>query len=242
MTKYLKIFAGVLAASGLSLAAQAADLPTQPEPVAPVAIVPPFTWTGFYVGAQLGWGQTSTDYTAGAQAPDATDVVRLPTISKNGFMGGLFAGYNYQINQFVLGAEVDGNFLIAGKERYTAATGDAITAHTDWLGSARLRAGYAFDRLLIYATGGLAFASPNSTVTGTGYSYGAGNGTRFGWTLGVGAEYAFTDHWIAGLEYRYTSFSSDTYTYPVNHRSLGIVGFKQQPSVNQVLARLSYKF
>ncbi|GLS18255.1 hypothetical protein GCM10007874_12710 [Labrys miyagiensis] len=60
--------------------------------------------------------------------------------------------------------------------------------------------------------------------------------------MGAGAEYAFTDHWIAGLEYRYTRFSSEDYTYPVANRSLGIVGFSQQPSVNQVLARISYKF
>ena len=61
---------------------------------------------------KLGWGQTRNDYTAGAQAPGATNIVILPTITKNGFMGGLFAGYNYQIDQFVVGAEADGNFLI----------------------------------------------------------------------------------------------------------------------------------
>jgi len=230
-----------LASLALATPALAADLAPQPvEPVAPV--IPPFTWTGFYLGAQLGWGETSTEYKAGAATADATSVVVLPTITKNGVMGGLFAGYNYQINQFVLGAEVDGDFLIVGKERYAAATGDFITAHTTWLGSARLRVGYAIDRLLLYGTGGVAFAGADSTVTGTGYSYGFGNSTRVGWTLGAGAEYAFTDHWIGGLEYRYTRFSSENYTYPVANRSLGIVGFSQQPSVNQVLARISYKF
>jgi len=230
-----------LASLAFATPALAADLAPQPvEPVAPV--VPPFTWTGFYLGAQLGWGQTSTDYKAGAATDAATRVVSLPTLTKNGVMGGLFAGYNYQIDQFVLGAEIDGDFLIVGKERYTAATGDFITAHTEWTGSARARVGYAIDRLLLYGTGGVALASAKPKVTGTGYSYGAGNSTQVGWTLGAGAEYAFTDHWIAGLEYRYTHFSSENYTYPVANRSLGIVGFSHQLSVNQVLARISYKF
>lgn len=223
--------------------AEAADLPSKAvAPAAPVVVAPVFTWTGFYVGGELGWGQTRNKYTPGASVAGATTVVALPTLSKDGVLGGLFAGYNYQINQIVIGGELDGSFLIVGKERYTAVTGDQITAHTEWTGSARARLGYAVDHWLLYGTGGLAFASAKSTVTGTGYSYGAGSDTRWGWTLGAGVEYAFTSHWIAGLEYRYTQYESDTYTYPVGVNNLGIVGFKQELSTNQVTARLSYKF
>jgi outer membrane immunogenic protein len=95
---------------------------------------------------------------------------------------------------------------------------------------------------MVYATGGLALAAPKSTVTGTGYSYGAGDSTRVGWTLGAGAEYAITNNWITGLEYRYSQYQEDTYTYPVGVGGLGIVGFKQQLSTNQVVGRLLYKF
>lgn len=225
-----------------TILASAADLPSRTTaPVAPV-LPPVFSWTGFYVGAEMGWAQTRNELTAGATRLGAAAVAALPTLSKDGFGAGLVAGYNYQFGQFVIGAEVDAQALVTGKERYTALTGDYITAHTNWVGSARARLGYSFDRVLVYGTGGLAFAAPKSTVTGTGYSYGAGDSTVWGWTVGLGAEYALTNNWIAGLEYRYAQYQSDTYTYPVGVGGLGLVGFEQQLSTNQVNARLLYKF
>lgn len=236
----IKIFAGI-AFAACSITAQAADLPSRR--IVPVAPLPPaFTWTGFYVGAQAGWAQTRTELTPGAVIAGRAAVASLPSLNRDGAAVGLLAGYNYQIGQLVLGGEIDGAALITGKQRFTALTGDFITAHTNWVGSARLRVGYAFDRFMIYATGGLALAEAKSTVTGTGYSYGAGDGARVGWTLGAGAEYAITNNWIAGLEYRYSQFEEDTYTYPVGVGGLGIIGFKQQLSTNQVVGRLLYKF
>jgi outer membrane immunogenic protein len=240
MSTHLPLSVVLLATSILS--ASAADLPSRSTVPAPPLLLPTFTWTGLYVGAELGWGQTRMELSPGAAIGGATAVTSLPTLEKNGLAGGLLAGYNYQIGQLVVGAELDGEFLVTGKDRYTSVTGDVITAHTDWVGSARARLGYAFDRVLVYAAGGLAFAAPNSTVTGTGYSYGAGDDVRWGWTLGAGVEYAFTNSWIAGVEYRYAEYDSHTYTYPVGTGGLGIVGFKEQLSTNQVTARLLYKF
>jgi len=241
MSTFTTAFGAGLAFAAFSVAAQAADLPSRK--IQPAAPLPPvFTWTGFYVGAQAGWAQTRTELTAGAAIASGASAASLPSLNRNGAAVGLLAGYNYQIGQLVIGGEIDGSALITGKQRFTALTGDFITAHTNWVGSARLRLGYAFDRFMIYATGGLALAAPKSTVTGTGYSFGAGDSTRIGWTLGAGAEYAFTNNWIAGLEYRYSQFEEDTYTYPAGVGGLGIVGFKQQLSTNQVTARLLYKF
>lgn len=241
MSTLTRGFGAGLAFAMFSVAAQAADLPSRKsEPAVPLP--PLFTWTGFYVGAQAGWAQTRTELTAGAAIAGRATVASLPSLDRNGAALGLLMGYNYQIGQFVLGGEIDGAALITGKQRYTALTGDFITAHTNWVGSARLRLGYAFDRFMIYATGGLALAAPKSTVTGTGYSFGAGDNTRFGWTLGAGAEYAITNNWIAGLEYRYSQFQEDTYTYPIGVSGIGLVGFKQQLSTNQVVGRLLYKF
>lgn len=241
MSTFTSGFGAGLAFAIFSIAAQAADLPSRRiEPAVPLP--PAFTWTGFYVGAQAGWAQTRTELTPGAAIAGGAAVASLPSLNRNGATVGLLLGYNYQIGQLVLGAEIDGAALITGKQRHATLTGDFITAHTNWAGSARLRVGYAFDRFMIYATGGLALAAPKSTVTGTGYSYGAGDSTRLGWTLGAGAEYAITNNWIAGLEYRYSQFEEETYTYPVGVGGLGIVGFKQQLSTNQVVGRLLYKF
>ncbi|HEY5797383.1 MAG TPA: outer membrane protein [Bosea sp. (in: a-proteobacteria)] len=239
-TRTVKYCAGI-AFAACSIAVQAADLPSRRmEPAIPLP--PAFTWTGLYVGAQAGWAQTRTELTPGAAIAGQAAVTSLPSLNRDGAAVGLLVGYNYQIGQLVLGAEIDGSAFITGKQRFTALTGDLITAHTNWVGSARLRVGYAFDRFMIYATGGLALADAKSKVTGTGYSYGAGDGARVGWTLGAGAEYAITNNWIAGLEYRYSQFEEDTYTYPAGVGGLGIVGFKQQLSTNQVVGRLLYKF
>jgi outer membrane immunogenic protein len=151
------------------------------------------------------------------------------------------AGYNYQAGQFVFGVEGDLTGWTVGEARYAPRVGDFITAHSKWGGSIRGRFGYAVDHALFYITGGAAFVSTETAATGTGYSIGD-DGTRWGWTLGGGLDYAFTNNWFTGLEYRYTQYESSTITYPVGFQNLGIVGFKQELSTNQVTARLGYKF
>jgi outer membrane immunogenic protein len=213
-------------------AAQAADLTTPPSPVVEVAADPTLSWSGLYIGGNLGWGQTSTAYaitTAGGATSSSS-------LTKDGVLGGLFMGYNYQFDRVVVGAEVDASFLTTGEERYTGFTGDFLTAHTNWVGSARGRVGYAMDRGLFYATGGLAFASSDVTVPTTGVSVDVGNSIRWGGTVGVGAEYALSSHWIAGVEYRYTRYESRTYHLPAD------VNISQDLDTNQITARLAYKF
>jgi outer membrane immunogenic protein len=168
-------------------------------------------------------------------------VSSLPVSNKNGVTYGLLGGANYQAGQFVFGVEGDLGGWTAGKVRYTAITGDFITAHSKWGGSIRGRIGYAVDRALLYVTGGAAFVSNETTATGTGYSIG-GDGVRWGWTVGGGLDYAFTNNWFTGLAYRYSQYESKTFTYPVGILNLGIVGFKQELSNQQVTARLGYKF
>jgi len=140
-----------------------------------------------------------------------------------------------------LGVEGEFSGFTVGKERFTAVTGDFITAHSKWGGSIRGRLGYAADRALFYMTGGAALLSTNTSATGTGYSIGS-DGTRWGWTVGAGIDYAFAEHWFTGIEYRYSQYESRTFTYPVGVLHLGIVGFKQDLNTNQVTARIGYKF
>ena len=90
-------------------------------------------------------------------------------------------------------------------------------------------------------TGGAAFVSNETSVPTTGTSIG-GDGTRSGWTVGGGIDYAFTNNWFTGIEYRYSQYESKTFTYPIPILNLGFVGFKQELSNNQVTARIGYKF
>jgi outer membrane immunogenic protein len=228
------------AASVTGLSAWAADLPARVEPVAPVAYVPTFTWTGFYVGGELGWIRTGPEYTTGALLLGTPFVVSSAS-SKDGLSYGLLAGYNYQISNLVFGIEGDFEGWTVGTIRYTSITGDFLTAHSKWGGSIRGRLGYAVDRALFYVTGGAAFVSNETSIPTTGISIG-GDGTRPGWTAGAGMDYAITNNWFAGLEYRYSQFENKSFIYPIPILNLGFVGFKQELNNNQVTARIGYKF
>lgn len=224
----------------ISVSARAADLPARVQPVASVAYVPSFSWTGFYVGGELGWIRTDPDYTTGAVLL-GTPFLISATTGKDGLSYGILAGYNYQVGSVVLGVEGDFEGWTVGKIRYTSITGDFLTAHSKWGGSVRGRLGYAVDRALFYVAGGAAFVSSKTSIPTTGISIG-GDDTRVGWTVGAGIDYAFTNNWFTGVEYRYSQFESKSFVYPIPVLNLGTIGLKQDLSNNQVMARIGYKF
>ncbi len=240
MRRLARTFLLSTGASVVSLSALAADLPARMEPAAPVAYVPAFSWTGFYLGGALGWIGTNPEYTTGAIVLGTPFLVSSSS-SKDGLSYGILSGYNYQVGQVVLGLEGDFTGWTVGKVRYTAITGDFLTAHSKWGGSIRGRLGYAADRALLYMTGGAAFISNETSIPTTGISIG-GDGTRVGWTVGAGLDYAFTNNWFTGIEYRYSQYETKTFVYPIPILNLGLVGFKQELSTNQVTARVGYKF
>jgi outer membrane immunogenic protein len=186
----------------LSTAALAADLPARRAPP-PVFIPPPiFTWAGVYVGGQIGyaWG-TSNSY-----------IVATPFAQSNspeGVIGGAHIGYNYQINQFVVGLEGDVDGSSFSKSTFDTPTGTTFGMKIPVEGSARGRIGYAWDRTLFYATGGAAFADIKHTYVGLfnpAAPFFSNSATRVGWTVGGGLEYAVTNNWSVRGEYRYTDF------------------------------------
>lgn len=251
----------ILASSALALmsaSAFAADLPARTMAPAPAPFVsaPMFTWTGFYVGVNAGWTRNDTE----AKDRGFTGVVgSYPTINlggRNDFIGGAQVGYNQQFGMFVGGIEADINYL--GDRSSSAAVavaglgGFGITTATarsslDWLGTVRLRAGVAFDRALIYGTGGLALGSPNQTLTISGPGgvthFGSDDEMKAGWTLGAGAEYAFTDNLTMKAEYLYYDLGSTTVTAAPR---VGFVGTSNSARFenNGHIARvgLNYKF
>ena len=193
-----------------------------------------------HVWGELGWIQTNPRYTTGALLLGAPFAVTSAS-DKNGLSYGVLAGYNYQIGQLVLGVEGDFQGWTVGEIRYTAVTGNFLTAHSKWGGTIRGRLGYAADRALLYVTGGAAFVSTETSIPFTGISIG-GQDTRLGWTAGVGLDYAFTNNWFTGVEYRYSQYQAKAFVYPIPILNLGILGFRQELSNNQVVARIGYKF
>ena len=198
--KKLVLAAALAAASGLQ--AQAADLGSPRTPIAAAVVSPAFNWTGFYLGANVGYGVANTNLnplTGGF----------LPGSGGGLVFGGQF-GYNYQFNSFVIGAEADLGYFRVNRSAFQNPT--RTTWQTSGDASVRLRAGVAVDRTLFYATGGLAFADLRIFAAHNGVIPvgGAERQTRVGWPLGAGIEHALTQNWTVRGEYRYANYGSRT--------------------------------
>jgi outer membrane immunogenic protein len=186
-----------LALVGMAAQASAADLGRRVQmPVkAPVAPVPYYNWTGFYVGVNGGggWGQSNWD------APGvATGDFNL----SGGLVGGTL-GYNYQVGQAVFGIEGDIDWSsIKGSSTTNCPLG--CETRNSWLGTVRGRLGYAFDRFMPYVTGGVAFGDIKATANGLGSQ----TSTNAGWTVGAGVEAALVGNWTAKVEYLYVDLGS----------------------------------
>jgi outer membrane immunogenic protein len=251
--------------------AMAADLPSRKE--APVYVPPPPPppmWTGFYVGLNIGggWdangGQSGVSgyydprYAVGVATPNfptTSNLFFLPngnTLgSQGGVVGGAQAGYNFQFNQFLIGAETDfqGTSLSGGggnapltlfpafynnplNNQFLAPIG-AITAANislPWFGTVRGRVGYLFTpTFLVYGTAGFAY--------GDVQAWGLSN-TRTGWTAGGGVEWMFAPHWSAKAEYLYVDLDSNGTT-----GNFGWTwGNHFHPQINVVRAGINYHF
>lgn len=191
------VFAAAAVAILTATAAEAADLMLmQPEPMAYSA--PAFSWTGFYVGANAGYGWGTVD----------TSIPGAPNYSPKGFGGGVHAGYNYDLGGFVIGAEAD---FSLSDINYTEVFGPATSAlRLENFGSIRARVGLPVDRFLPYVTGGFAYGSGSFNVTGGGLTF-SEKQTHTGWTVGAGAEYAVTDNVVVRAEYLYTDLGTKNY-------------------------------
>lgn len=185
----------IAAGAGLALiasAAVAADLPRRTAPVAPAfTAAPVFTWTGFYAGVNAGYG-FGNPKGAGSAVWDNT----------NGFVGGGQIGYNQQFNQFVLGIETDLQGTgMSGKQSSAGAAGDK--SRIPYFGTVRARAGYAIDRFMPYVTGGFAYGGSHVVTAAVGKT----DNVNYGWTIGGGVEYAFTNNITAKVEGLYVNLA-----------------------------------
>jgi outer membrane immunogenic protein len=242
MDRWLKGVAIVALTTLGAVAAQAADLPTRKEAPAPVFVPPPFTWTGFYIGLNAGgiWSsgsRSATLFDPNAGIDGGFLNAAFPGGLGNGsagFIGGGQAGYNWQTGAFVLGVETDFDGTTLSKSRDIvgptfgplggALAGDFFTLHAktslSWLGTTRARVGFVAtpdNRLMIYATGGVAYAGGSSnfsffdSATGAFWS-GNPSSSRVGWTIGGGLEYAVTNNWTIKGEYLYADLGSSNFT------------------------------
>ncbi len=230
MKRILLAAALALAAGGQALAA---DLPQPgpPPPRAPATYVPVpvpvFSWTGIYVGVNGGYAFGTSNWS-----------VPLPAtgnFSTSGFLAGGTIGGNYQWGQFVLGIEGDGAWTNLTGTTYTNC-GVGCTTHSDWLATVRGRAGYAFDRFMVYGTGGGAFGNLQGAAGVLPFS----SSTQTGWTAGGGVEFAFTPSLTAKVEYLYVDLG--TQSCAAGNCSKGGPPTTVSLTENVVRAGINYKF
>jgi outer membrane immunogenic protein len=189
---------------------RSADLPVAPPTlaVAPVASAPAaiFSWTGFYIGGHLGVGLDRSTWS------DPLTGANNMFMSGAGFLGGAQAGANWQFNRLVLG--VEGDFGYAGLTGSGAdSLGNAIGTNTNWTSTVAGRIGGAFDRLLIYGKGGVAFAREQNTFIDIAGNSASNVLTRTGWTGGIGLEYGISANWSAKVEYDYLNFGAQALNF-----------------------------
>lgn len=186
---------GAIAAAALcgAMPAQAADFQYNRQ-AAPYTVNQPlnmYSWAGPYVGGNLGyaWGGVSNN----------------PT-NPSGLSGGVQAGYNWQQNgPWVFGLEAD--IQATGADNTFA----QWKFSNPWFGTVRGRVGYAVNNVMFYGTGGLAFGELTANRWGTSESH-----TGFGWTVGLGAEFALTQNWSAKAEYLYVSLAQQDFPTVTN--------------------------
>jgi outer membrane immunogenic protein len=168
--------------------ASAADLPRAMPPVKAPAYVPAiYSWNGFYLGINGGGGFGHSDWSG------------IGDTHVSGGLVGVTAGYNWQSGQWVFGLEGDIDWSNIKGSFTNAACPTGCETKNTWLGTARGRIGYAFDRVLPYITGGAAFGDIKATQAGVG----SVSDTNVGWTVGAGIEAAVAANWTAKIEYLY---------------------------------------
>ena len=223
--------------AGPALAADLGPYPRRPyaQPAYP-AYTSPFTWTGFYMGVQAGYGWGTTDAVSSDFALGTTEAFSYGT---GGFLGGLHAGYNWQVNRnLVVGVESDIELAdITGSG--ISSLGNAHHTSIDWLGSVRGRIGFAADSTLFYLTGGLAYGGVSiDRSAGAGFApFASSTGLNTGWTLGGGIEHAFSRNITARIEYRYTDLGSVSWT----NSAVGVADHSEVTH-HAIRAGLSFRF
>jgi outer membrane immunogenic protein len=234
----------LLAAAAIGLAASqasAADLPRKAPPAYIPPAPPPITWTGCYIGANIGgiFGRREADFGFGDNLSS----------DNSGFAGGGQIGCDYQFvgTGWVIGFRnmFDGSSLSRDRT-ITFATGDVATVNfeNNWFDTLTGRIGYSFTPAwLWYFQGGAAWAKNSADVTFNGFDVGSVSRTRTGWTIGGGVEWRFAPQWSAFLEGNYMDFgSTDRNLFAVGTVCDPGCAFSTKATATTVLVGLNYRF
>lgn len=251
-------FVGLAAGS-----AMAADMPIQAPPI--VAVPACAQFGGFYLGGNVGWKYYKHDWKDKDNfgfGVIGLDHVGDGTESDNGWTAGIQAGYNLQFHCTVWGIQADWNWTNAETDTFwtdfPTANQQTFSYKSDekWFGTVRTRAGVVVDNLLLYVTGGLAFAKfdrdflyTTPFFAGTQAQAFSNSDTRLGFVVGVGTEWALSPNWSINSEILYMGFERDEQAFTCTNANLcpvaaNIGAFRYDFDDSQWVARIgvNYRF
>jgi outer membrane immunogenic protein len=244
MKKFCLVAVG-LVASAIAVPASAADLAAKrpytkaPPPPAVVAI---YDWSGFYIGANGGWGQ----------AHNCLDFITLAGVTvhdgcrdASGGLAGGQVGYRWQTGQFVFGLEAQGDWADLSA-RHVSLINPAFQtrAKVDGLGLFTGQVGYAWNAALLYLKGGAAVTSNRFDVltNPAGFGVASTSSTRWGGAVGAGFEYGFAPNWSVGLEYDHLFMGHANNSFSVINPIVASTLNRISEDVDMVTLRINYRF
>jgi outer membrane immunogenic protein len=245
--KKLLLATVALIAMGIAAPASAADLAARPYyRAAPIAIPMLYDWSGFYIGANggYGWSRQCIDITAFNNGP--FDFAEGCKNAGGGIVGGQ-VGYRWQAGTWVFGLEAQGDWANLRNERESLLfPGNTWKSNINALGLFTGQVGYAWNAALLYVKGGAAVANQRFDIfdTATGIGIAQAQRTRWGGVVGVGLEFGFAPNWTAGIEYDYLFRSNESNTFLTPALAPGITSITANTStdINMITGRISYKF
>lgn len=258
------VIAAALAAS--TIVAGAADIQRPVYKAAPVMTA--YNWSGFYAGINAGWGQNVEQtnlFGTDAFSSGAIDIGVIPGSldpRQQGWVVGGQAGYRWQMGAFVYGADLEFNWSDVNGGRndvftlsplgIPASVTTTTNSELNWYGTLAGTIGFAFDRVLVYGKGGVAYGEIRNEITNTlstpiaplnGTATGSFDGKEWGWVVGAGIEAALVGGWTIGAEYTYLDFgqSSVAYGTTIAGANIGFVADRDN-TFHMVKGRLNYRF
>ena len=234
MKKFL--LTGVALAALACGPALAADLPARRAmPVkAPEPVSYGYNWSGFYIGAHAGGGWSERCFTFAGASDGCHDA--------DGWLGGGQVGFNVQSGQWVFGVEFSGSWAdISGDHAALLTPADRYRSELNTLLLFTGRVGMSFDRLLLYVTGGGAWARDKFDYAAAGVGTSSTKQSRTGWTVGAGLEYGLSPNWSIAAQYNYVNFGDKDVTF-----GGGVAPFpftdKVEQDIHLATVRLNYRF
>ena len=241
MKKFLLATVG-LVALGIAAPASAADLAARPYTKAPPPMVAAaYDWSGFYIGANGGWGTSHKCWDS--VAPSLLIGPEGCHDADGGVAGGQI-GYRWQAASWVFGVEAQGNWADLRGSNTSLIFGDTNRSRIDAFGLFTGQVGYAWNNVLLYVKGGAAVTDDRFEIRDTPTNIllaSTGDQTRWGGTVGAGVEFSFAPNWSAGVEYDHLFMGTKTVTF-TDTAGVFFGTDRIRQDVDLVTARVNYKF